>query len=139
MSQASDHDPIPIPDDYTDYPRPVASAVARLRAAGVDGPYAIALGPRCYTGVVETTEGGYPIFNHLRMILDGPIVWAPAVDGAVVLSIRGGDFELTSGQDASIGFASHDAGGVSLYLQESLTFRVHTAEAAVALVYPKKK
>jgi uncharacterized linocin/CFP29 family protein len=139
MSEASDHDPIPIPVDYTDYPRPVASAVARLRAAGVDGPYAIALGPRCYTGVVETTEGGYPIFNHLRMILDGPIVWAPAVDGAIVLSMRGGDFELTSGQDASIGFASHDAAGVSLYLQESLTFRVHTPEAAVALVYAKKK
>ncbi len=59
------------------------------------GPYAIALGPRCYTGVVETTErGGYPVFEHLRMILGGPVVWAPAVDGAVVLSQRGGDFEL---------------------------------------------
>ena len=117
----------------------MAQAVARLRAAGVDGPYAIALGPRCYTGVVETTEGGYPVLNHLRMILDGPIVWAPAVDGAVVMSIRGGDFELTCGQDVSIGFASHDAGGVSLYLQESITFRVHTPEAAIALVYSKKK
>jgi uncharacterized linocin/CFP29 family protein len=139
ISEASEHAAITIPEDYTDYPRPVASAVAKLRSAGVDGPYAIALGPRCYTGVVETTEGGYPIFNHLRMILDGPIVWAPAVDGAVVMSIRGGDFELTSGQDVSIGFASHDAGGVSLYLQESLTFRVHTPEAAVALVYKSKK
>ncbi len=139
ISEASEHAALSIPEDYTDYPRPVASAVAKLRSAGVDGPYAIALGPRCYTGVVETTEGGYPIFNHLRMILDGPIVWAPAVDGAVVMSIRGGDFELTSGQDVSIGFASHDAGGVSLYLQESLTFLVHTPEAAVALVYKNKK
>lgn len=139
LSEASTHDALAIPEDYADYPRPVAQAVARLRAAGVDGPYAIALGPRCYTGVVETTDGGYPILNHLRMILDGPIIWAPAVDGAIVLSIRGGDFELTSGQDVSIGFASHDAGGVSLYLQESFTFRVHTPEAAVALVYSKKK
>jgi uncharacterized linocin/CFP29 family protein len=139
LSEASDHEAIPIPSDYQDYPSAVAKAVARLRAAGVDGPYAVALGPRCYTGVVETTEGGYPIFNHIRMILDGPIIWAPAVDGAIVLSIRGGDFELTTGQDVSIGFASHDAGGVSLYLQESITFRVHAPEAAVALVYSKKK
>ncbi len=139
LSQASEHEPISIPDDYEDYPSAVAKAVARLRSAGVDGPYAVALGPRCYTGVVETTEGGYPIFNHIRMILDGPIIWAPAVDGAVVLSTRGGDFELTAGQDVSIGFASHDAGGVSLYLQESITFRVHAPEATIALVYSKKK
>ncbi|MGZ6977737.1 MAG: family 1 encapsulin nanocompartment shell protein [Acidimicrobiia bacterium] len=139
LTTASTHDPLAIPESYTDYPRPVAQAVARLRSAGVDGPYGIALGPRCYTGVVETTDGGHPIYNHLRMILDGPIVWAPAVDGAVVMSIRGGDFELVAGQDASIGFASHDAGGVSLYLQESITFRVNTPEAAIALVYAKKK
>jgi uncharacterized linocin/CFP29 family protein len=139
LGEASEHAAIAIPEDYEDYPRAVASAVAKLRAAGVDGPYAIALGPRCYTGVVETTQGGYPVLNHIRMILDGPIVWAPAVDGAIVSSTRGGDFELTVGQDTSIGFASHDAGGVSLYLQESFTFRVHTPEAAVALVYKKKK
>ena len=139
LSEASEHAAVAIPEDYEDYPRAVASAVAAAAAAGVDGPYAIALGPRCYTGVIETTQGGYPVLNHIRMILDGPIIWAPAVDGAVVLSTRGGDFELTCGQDVSIGFASHDAGGVSLYLQESITFRVHTPEAAVALVYKKKK
>jgi uncharacterized linocin/CFP29 family protein len=139
IGEASDHAAIPIPDDYEEYPSAVASAVAKLRAGGVDGPYAIALGPRCYTGVLETTQGGYPVLNHIRTILDGPIFWAPAVDGAIVVSTRGGDFELTCGQDVSIGFASHDAGGVSLYLQESLAFRVHSPEAAVALVYGKKK
>jgi uncharacterized linocin/CFP29 family protein len=56
-----------------------------------------------------------------------------------VVSTRGGDFELTCGQDVSIGFAAHDAAGVSLYLQESITFRVHSPEAAVALVYSSKK
>jgi uncharacterized linocin/CFP29 family protein len=139
LSEASEHGAVSIPEDYEVYPRAVATAVAALRAAGVDGPYAIALGPRCYTGVVETTQGGYPVLNHIRMILDGPIIWAPAVDGAIVMSTRGGDFGLTVGQDVSIGFASHDAGGVSLYLQESFTFRVHSPEAAVALVYKKKK
>ena len=96
-----------ISDDYTQYPEHVAKAVAALRAADVAGPYAIALGARCFTGVTETTEhGGYPVFEHLRQILDGPVVWAPAVDGAVVLSQRGGDFELTIGEDFSVGYRS---------------------------------
>ena len=102
--------PVPIGDDYSHYPEHVAKAVAALRAADIAGPYAIALGSRCYTGVTETTEhGGYPVFEHLRQILGGPVVWAPAVDGAVVLSQRGGDFELTVGEDFSIGYRSSDA------------------------------
>jgi uncharacterized linocin/CFP29 family protein len=36
----------------------------------------------------------------------------------------------------SIGYEFHDAETVSLYLEESLTFHAHTAEAAVALRYP---
>jgi uncharacterized linocin/CFP29 family protein len=137
LSTASPHDALAISDDYEEYPRPVAKAVARLREAGVDGPYGIALGPRCYTGVIETTQrGGYPVLEHLRLILGGPVVWAPAVDGAVVLSLRGGDFELVCGQDASIGFESSTAESVALYVEESLTFRVHGPEAAIALVYP---
>jgi uncharacterized linocin/CFP29 family protein len=136
LSQASPHAALTIPEDYEDYPRPVAQAVAVLRAAGVDGPYGIALGPRCYTGVIETTQrGGYPVFDHLRMILGGPVVWAPGVDGAIVLSQRGGDYELVCGQDVSIGYTSHDDQVVNLYLEESVTFRVTTPEAAVALVY----
>ena len=84
--------------------------------------------------MVETTEhGGYPLFDHLRKILGGPIVWAPGVDGAVVVSLRGGDFLFESGQDLSIGYDHHDAERSSLYLEESFSFRVATPEAAVAL------
>ena len=127
---------VAIDDDYNRYPTAVAKAVATLRAAGVDGPYAIALGPRCYTGVIETTEhGGYPLLEHLRVILGGPVMWAPAVDGAVVLSQRGGDFELSLGQDLAVGYSTHDAVTVGLYLLESLTFRVLRPEAAVRLAY----
>ena len=94
-----------------------------LKEAGIGGPYAIALGPRCYAGVIETTEkGGYPLLQHLGLILGGPVVWAPAVDGAIVLSQRGGDFNLTIGQDVSIAYSSHDADTVTLELQETLGF-----------------
>jgi uncharacterized linocin/CFP29 family protein len=136
ISGSSPHAPIAIDDDYNRYPGTVGRAVAMLQAAGIGGPFAIALGPRCYTGVIETTEhGGYPVLEHIRLILGGPVVWAPAVDGAIVVSLRGGDFQLTCGQDFSIGYRDHDADRVRLYLEESLTFRALSPEAGVALVY----
>jgi uncharacterized linocin/CFP29 family protein len=110
--------------------------VATLRAAGVGGPYAVALGARCYTGVIETTEhGGYPVLEHIRLITGGPIAWAPAVDGAAVVSLRGGDYELVCGQDFSIGYRAHSDVAVELYVEESVTFVVRDERAAVGLVY----
>jgi uncharacterized linocin/CFP29 family protein len=134
---ASPHEIVPIGDDYSDYPSYVATAVVRLKSAGVEGPYALALGPKCYTGVIETTEdGGYPVFRHLKQILGGQVVWAPGVDGAVVVSQRGGDYELVVGQDFSIGYRSHTADAVQLYFEESFTLVVVDDRAAVRLAYP---
>lgn len=130
---ASRHAPLSISDDYDDYPGIVARAVANLRSSGVGGPYAIALGSRCYTGVIETTEhGGYPVLEHIRVILGGPVVWAPGVNGAVVVSQRGGDYELVTGQDFSIGYRGHTDTTVELYIEESMTFVVNDDRAAVA-------
>ena len=84
--------------------------------------------------MLETGEhGGYPLLDHLRKIIGGPLVWAPGVHGAVVVSLRGGDFLFEAGEDLSIGYDRHDADEVELYLVESFTFRVVTPEAAVAL------
>jgi uncharacterized linocin/CFP29 family protein len=133
----SPHEHITIDEDYEQFPRAVARAVAMLRAAGVDGPFGVALGPRCYTNVVETTQrGGYPVLEQVRLITGGPLVWAPAVDGSIVLSLRGGDFELVSGEDFSIGYTSHDADSAVLFVEESITFRAHAPEAAVVLAHP---
>jgi uncharacterized linocin/CFP29 family protein len=66
-------------------------------------------------------------------MINGDIIWAPAISGAVVLTTRGGDFCLQLGQEASIGYLSHTATQVELYLQETLTFLLFTAEAAVSL------
>ncbi|MBO0714016.1 MAG: bacteriocin family protein [Acidimicrobiales bacterium] len=134
ITEASSHEPIPLGDSMERYPTSVSMALDRLRQAGIDGPYGLAIGPAGYAGIVETTEhGGYLLFDHLRRILDGPLVWAPGVEGAVVVSLRGGDFLLTCGQDLSVGYLSHTAEEVTLYLEESLSFRVLEPDAAVAL------
>jgi uncharacterized linocin/CFP29 family protein len=131
---SSPHRPLDLAEDHEAYPRVVAEAAEVLREAGVAGPYAIALGPRCYTFLSRTTgPGGYPVIRHVKQLIDGPVVWAPNLDGALVLSLRGGDFELVSGRDISIGYDSHTTTAVRLYLEESLTFRLLGPEAAVPL------
>jgi uncharacterized linocin/CFP29 family protein len=128
--------PLILPAEVTDYPMAFAQAAGQLRAAGVDGPYAAVLSADAYTAVSETTDHGYPVIRHLRDVLDGELVWAPSISGAVVLTTRGGDFGLHLGQDLSIGYLSHTDAEVTLYLQESFTFQLLTAEAAVALRTP---
>ncbi len=118
-----------------EYPGAVAAAVEVLLASGIAGPYALALGEQEYRRATAAAEhGGYPVLEHLHQIIDGPIVWAPGVQGAVLVSQRGGDFLLDCGQDLSIGYDSHDESLVRLYLQESLSFQAATPEAAVPLV-----
>jgi uncharacterized linocin/CFP29 family protein len=134
---ASPHPVLPLPEQGAAYPRAVAKSVALLQDAGVGGPYGLAVAPAVHTSIVEAVEyGGYLLLDHLRGILGGPVVRAPGVEGAVVLSLRGGDFVLEAGQDLSVGYAAHSVDTVGLYLEESLTFRVTAPDAAVALAAP---
>ena len=138
ITECSPHKAITIPASYEDYPKVVAEAIRCLRVAGVEGSFALALGTRCFEGLSQATDSGYPVLKTVKNLIEGPVVWAPDVNGAVVLSTRGGDFELTVARDLSIGYRDHSADAVRLYLTETMTFRVLTPEAAVALVYPKK-
>jgi len=130
---SSPHPAMTIPEEYAHYPSIVVRAVETLRRGGVNGPYALALGPNCYAGLAQAAEDGYPIRERVEHFLDGPIVLAPKVEGAVVLSVRGGDFQLSVGQDLSIGYAGRDKDTVFLYLTESFAFRVLERAAAVYL------
>jgi uncharacterized linocin/CFP29 family protein len=125
--------PLILPADVADYPLAFAQAVGELRAAGVAGPYSAVLSAEAFTAVSEASHHGYPVIQHLRDVLDGDLIWAPAISGAVVVTGRGGDFSLHLGQDFSIGYLAHTDSEVTLYLQETFTFQLLTAEAAVAL------
>lgn len=138
VANAEDSVMMPKDVDYETFPDKVVEAVAKLRLKGIEGPYAIALGPVCYEGVTGTTHsGGYPVLDHLRSLIDGPLVWAPALDGSMVVSLRGGDFQLTLGSDFSIGYLDHNAEQVQLYIEESVAFEVIEAAAAVPMFYDK--
>jgi uncharacterized linocin/CFP29 family protein len=134
IREGSSNPRLPLPANVSDYPAVVAKALEQLRLAGVDGPYSVLLGADAYTAVSEASDQGYPVLEHLKRLVNGEIIWAPAIDGGSVLSTRGGDFELHIGQDLSIGYLSHTDQVVRLYLQETLTFLMLTSEASVAVL-----
>ncbi|GBQ98731.1 bacteriocin [Gluconacetobacter liquefaciens] len=122
-----------LPPLAKDYAHTIADALSALRLAGVNGPYSVVLGAQAFANVSGGDDDGYPVLNHIESMIDGKIIWAPAIEGAFVVSMRGGDLALDIGQDFSIGYLSHSADAVELYLQESFVFRVLTSEATVAI------
>ena len=134
IREGSSNPALTLSPSIKNYPDIVAKAVSALRLAGVQGPYALVLGEAAYTAASGGSDEGYPVFHHLERVVDGGIVWAPAIEGGFVLTTRGGDFDMDIGQDISIGYLGHSATTVELYLQESFTFRMLTAEAAIALL-----
>ncbi|NLU70367.1 family 1 encapsulin nanocompartment shell protein [Streptomyces sp. HNM0574] len=122
-----------LPAEPREFPDAVSRALTALRLAGVGGPYTLLLGADAYTAVNETSDHGYPVAAHIGRMLDGQLVWAPALDGAFLLSVRGGDFELRFGQDLAIGYASHDEKDIELYFRQTFTFLTYTDEAVVVL------
>lgn len=138
ICEGSSNPGVALPSNVRGYPGAIAQAVSQLRLAGVNGPYALVLGADAYTAASGGSDEGYPVLHHIERVVDGGIIWAPAIAGGFVLSTRSGDFELDIGQDISIGYASHSATSVELYFQESFTFRLLTTEASVVLTSEKK-
>jgi uncharacterized linocin/CFP29 family protein len=128
-----------LPSEVRAYPDVIAQALGQLRLEGVNGPYSVVLGAEAYTALTESSDHGYPVLRHIKDLVDGEIVWAPAITGAFVLTTRGGDFGLYLGEDVSIGYLGHDDKKVRLYLQETLTFLLLTTEASVALTVNEEK
>jgi len=122
-----------LPPDVRTYPDVIAQALSQLRLEGVNGPYSVLLGADAYTKLSESSDHGYPVMRHIKELVDGEVIWAPAITGAFVLTTRGGDFALHIGEDVSIGYLSHDDKKVKLYLQETFTFLLLTTEASVAV------
>jgi len=134
VREASSNPALALPADVSLYPHAISAALEQLRLVGVDGPYSVLLGADAYTALAEASDQGYPVIEHIKRIVNGEIIWAPAIEGGSVVSMRGGDYELHLGQDLSIGYASHTEETVKLFLRETLTFLMLTSEASVSVM-----
>jgi uncharacterized linocin/CFP29 family protein len=131
--EETDNQPVAIPEDTTEFIDAVEASMHAIQKNGVGGPYELVLGDDPYQKLNIGDHRGYPLRRRVEDMLGGGVHWSPALDGGLILSARGGDFELTVGQDFSIGFAGATDKNVNLYITESFTFRVLEPAAAVEL------
>ena len=81
----------------------------------------------------SANKKGYRPQRIIRNLIDGDPRRSPAIEGGLLVSAAAGNFELTVGQDFSVGYASHDRDKVELYLAETFTFRVLEPKGSVRL------
>lgn len=73
---------------------------------------------------INHEAGTYPLYKQIRELIEGDILFSPALDGALLLPYDHEDLELNLGIDFSIGYQAHDSQSVRLFIAESFTFRV---------------
>jgi len=111
-----------LPSSVKGYPGVVGAGGEPAAAGGRQRPIHCLLGTEPYNRDRGATDDGYPVLQHIQRLVDGKIIWAPAIEGGVVLTTRGGDFQLSIGQDLSIGYLSHSQAQFNSISQETLTF-----------------
>lgn len=134
IATATDVARLRLPEAPADVPATVARGINLLARRGIAGPWTLVLSPELHEALSETIgKSARPVTHELERVLGLELVRTAAVADAVLVSRRGGDFELTVGRDISIGFAEATATTVQLYLVESLTFTLLGPEAALVL------
>jgi len=133
LLEASVHPPVPLSPDRSKLTESVELALLAIQEAEIGGPFALVLGTEPFRWLMAGEPNAYPLKKRILALVTAGIHWSPALVGGAVLSRRGGDFEMTVGQDLSIGYKSHGTKNVELYFTESFTFRVLEPAAAVEL------
>ncbi|MFO7901937.1 MAG: family 1 encapsulin nanocompartment shell protein [Planctomycetota bacterium] len=124
---------VALPKQPREMVQAVAEAVRKLQQAGVPRPYFLLLGTEPLLRLQTDGDGGYPPYRVIQELVEGHIRSCPTLQGGLLLSGAPGNFELTIGQDWSIGYTMHDRDTIELYLTESFMFRVLEPAAAVEL------
>ncbi|MFN3554957.1 MAG: family 1 encapsulin nanocompartment shell protein [Bacteroidales bacterium] len=131
LKDCKEYDTPAFPEAGEDIAAAVADVVSQLKANSIEGPYSLVLNQEKWQ-LVNSFVKGYPLRKQLENLLGGSIIMAPYIDGAYIVSERGGDLKMVIGQDLSIGYESHNSKTVQLYFTESFTFHV-IDPAAVAV------
>ncbi len=132
IAESSPHPALALGEDPLGFADVVARGLMALDDAGVAGPYALVLGSGPYRRLAAVSAI-YPPLKHLSTLVSGPVLRSRTLDGGLLVSLRGGDFRLTVGQDAAMGYRRDDGDKVELFFVESFTFLALGPEAAVRL------
>jgi len=111
----------------------VAEGQTRMLKDGVGAPANLVVSAPLWKFLARSAPGG-TLRSTLESQIGGQVVYSECVKDALLVSARGGDLELTVGQDFAIGYHSHSTSDIDLFVTESFTFRVIAPEALVGFV-----
>lgn len=132
IAEVCEHKDFAMPKSGGEFPGAVSAAIKALLQSGIEGPYSLVLGTEAYFALLSDIGKGYPAYKIVQeMLRGGEVLLSRALTGGILLSVRGGDFELSVGKDLSVGYADHSRDAVELFITESFTFRVLEPKAAV--------
>jgi uncharacterized linocin/CFP29 family protein len=109
-----------------------ARSVDLLQQQGIAGPYSLVLPSSGWRELVEANLG-YPMERHIAEITGGAVLPSSSLEDAFVVSLRGGDFLLTLGQDFTLRYCSHTSEAITFDLVESFVFRAIDPRAIVMI------
>jgi uncharacterized linocin/CFP29 family protein len=115
----------------------VAQGLTEFTHAAVEGPYVLLAGSKLWQAISEHNQC-YPLRTQLERLLGSALILNPFVEESFLISLRGGDMKLTLGQDFTVGYHSHTAEKVELYLTESFTFQVLDGAAIIPVIWQNK-
>ena len=110
----------------------VLKAINKIDDAGFHGPYVLALEPSRYTALLRRYPQGSTLeIEHMREVIGGEVVKAPAIDGGGVLVAQGRHLaSIVLGQDLMIAFEGPEGREYTFVVSESPALRL-TEPAAV--------
>jgi len=136
LTQLKDHDRIYLTLEPANLLGALTKGVVAMSDASVDGPFHLVVGPQVFKTLSVQQTSGYPLSKQVVELIGGKVHYSPALKGALLVSARGGDFELSIGQDLSVGYDSRQGRTITLFVTESFTF--HVLDPAGSLYLPMK-
>ncbi len=102
--------------------------------AGVCGPYALVGGRKLHEALGKFTDG-LTLYKAVKKYTSvEEIIYSPHYDGAMLVSTRGGDIELSVGFDYTVGYSGRKGAMLEFFIGESFTLQVIEPRAYVPLV-----
>ena len=137
LLDSSPHKPVALPARPDAFAGAIGNAVLALQQRSIGGPYHLVLGTAAYQALALGELQGGPLRTFVdKLLLGGAVKWSPALnEGGALFSGRGGDAELTVGQDYAVGFAGTQDDTANFFLMASFAFRVIEPRAALALSF----
>lgn len=123
LVESADHKPVAFGESGSDIMAALSKAVLMMKESYQEAPYTLVVGEEGWKRL-NTEVQGYPLMKRVKDIIGGDVVFSSVVKDALMVPYDHEDLELVIGGDFSIGYESHDAENVNLFVAESFTFRV---------------